>query len=258
MKGTSMELLRLRKYDQDDFAVAPEAGMDLQFGQFGNDYYLVIGGRVGVLLEADNFTEPNRFSERDGSYLDQDWLTGGLAEEARVGMFNKWLSRLPDAPALSVATPAAAAPSLWSAFGPISPLGPLPPAPPRPPSIHGHLPFQTTTMPNTLIYRWESYPTSRRIDRAPYPPTIAADTYAAPASEVPFAPTGFAAVARFALPNLMPACFRYELQPVAGTVLECGASVPLYGQSGGGVEVRFPSLTQNRCAIADPVVLAAL
>ncbi len=90
------------------------------------------------------------------------------------------------------------------------------------------------------------------------PPTIAKDTYAAPASEAPFAPTGFAAVARFALPNLMPACFRWELQPVAGTHLECGASVPLYGQSGGGVEVKFTSLTNNRCSIADPIVLPAL
>jgi hypothetical protein len=90
------------------------------------------------------------------------------------------------------------------------------------------------------------------------PPTIAQDTYAAPASEAPFAVTGFAAVARFALPNLMPACFRYELQPVAGTLIECGASVPLYGQSGGGVEVKFTNLTNNRCAIADPIILPAL
>lgn len=102
------------------------------------------------------------------------------------------------------------------------------------------------------------YPTSRKIDRSVNPPTIAQDTYAAPASEAPFAVTGFAAVARFALPNLMPACFRYELQPVAGTLIECGASVPLYGQSGGGVEVKFTNLTNNRCAIADPIILPAL
>jgi hypothetical protein len=85
-----------------------------------------------------------------------------------------------------------------------------------------HLPFKATTIPGTVIYRWEAYPTSRRINRSVNPPTIAQDTYAAPASEAPFAVTGFAAVARFALPNLMPACFRYELQPVAGTLIECG------------------------------------
>ena len=88
------------------------------------------------------------------------------------------------------------------------------------------------------------------------PPTIAQDTYAAPASEAPFALTGFAAVVRFALPTLMPACFRYELQPVTGTTIECGAAVPLYGQSGGGVEVKFTSLTKNRCPIANPASCA--
>jgi len=31
-----------------------------------------------------------------------------------------------------------------------------------------------------------------------------------------------------------------------------------YGLSGGGVEVKFTSLTNNRCPIADPVVLPAL
>ena len=148
--------------------------------------------------------------------------------------------------------------SFWGAYSPVAAIIPLPPPPSRPPSIYGHLPFATTTFPETVIYRWEAFPTSRKINRSVNPPTIAKDTYAAPASETPFAPTGFAAVARFALPNLMPACFRWELQPVAGTHLECGASVPLYGQSGGGVEVKFTSLTNNRCPIADPIVLPAL
>jgi hypothetical protein len=34
--------------------------------------------------------------------------------------------------------------------------------------------------------------------------------------------------------------------------------IPLYGQSGGGVEVKFTALTNNRCAIADPILLPAL
>jgi hypothetical protein len=56
----------------------------------------------------------------------------------------------------------------------------------------------------------------------------------------------------------LPACYRYELQPDANTDIECGASVPLYGQSGGGVEVKFVKQTNNRCAIANPVVVPAL
>src|ERR1700757_4465302 len=56
----------------------------------------------------------------------------------------------------------------------------------------------------------------------------------------------------FALPNRIPACHRYQLQPHANTDIECGASVPLYGQSAGGVEVKFVKQTNNRCAIANP------
>ena len=39
---------------------------------------------------------------------------------------------------------------------------------------------------------------------------------------------------------------------------ECGASVPLYGQSGGGVEVRFPTKATNRGPIPNPIVLPVM
>jgi len=42
---------------------------------------------------------------------------------------------------------------------------------------------------------------------------IAAETYASPSAELAFLNTGFAAVARNALPSFFPAVFRYELQP---------------------------------------------
>jgi hypothetical protein len=178
--------------------------------------------------------------------------------QEQANYFQDWADSLPFLNGIRTATPANAWVSFWGAIGSVSPINPLPPAPPNPPSIFGHLPFKATTLPNSVIYRWEAYPTSKRIKRSTNPPTIAKDTYAAPASELPFAPTGFAAVARFALPSLLPACYRYELQPDAGTAIECGASVPLYGQSGGGVEVKFTNPTKNRCAFADPIVLPAL
>jgi hypothetical protein len=55
----------------------------------------------------------------------------------------------------------------------------------------------------------------------------------------------------------MPACYRYELQPDTKTDIDCGASVPLYRQSGGGVAIKFAKQTNNRCAIAHPVLLPA-
>ena len=52
-------------------------------------------------------------------------------------------------------------------------------------------------------------------------------------------------MARYALPQLLPACWRYELRPPGNTAVHYGASVPLFGQSGGGVEVSFPSTFKN-------------
>ncbi len=247
-----MQLLQLNENNQTDFAELPEIAMDFQLGRSGDAFYLVVGCRVGILLNAATFADPQV------GYLSESWLSPATSREDRETAFDEWLSGLSAAPTLSPATPAQAWQSFWGAMSPVTPTGTLPPPPPRPSSIYGHLPFKTTTLPQTVIYRWEAYPTSRRINRSVNPPTIAQDTYAAPASETPFALTGFAAVARFALPNLMPACYRYELQPDAGTTLECGAAVPLYGQSGGGVEVKFTSLTKNRCPIADPILLPEL
>lgn len=88
--------------------------------------------------------------------------------------------------------------------------------------------------------------------------TVLAGTFAFPASELPLVPSGFAAVGRYALPDLPPACTRYELHPPTNTLVDCGASVPLYGQSGGGVEVCFQHGFTNDGAIANPVLLPVM
>lgn len=217
--------------------------------------FIVVGCRVAIPIpNPDNFTpHPN--------YLSQRWLTRDLTDSERKESFEAWLRELPlphgDIRPIQRADLLGAWP-MPPGLRPV-PIGLLPPPPIRPSMIYGHLPFKVKTNNQTMIYRWEAFPTSRRILRNAVKDggTIAVDTYAAPSSEVPFAMTGFAAVARFALPNLLPACFRWELQPNPCD-LECGASVPLYGQSGGGVEVKFTALTTNRCPIADPVVLPAL
>jgi hypothetical protein len=244
--------MRIFKIDEDDqsrFAEFPEIAMDLNFGRSGSNFYLVVSCRMAMLLDENTFTEP------EDSYF-QPPESQDFSSEARTRNFMAWFNNLPRLADMNTATPRQAWVSFMGAIGAVTPIGPLPSPPARPPYIYGHLPFAAKTLADTVIYRWEAYPTSRRIDLVAK--TIAKDTYAAPASEVPFAPTGFAAVARFALPNLMPACYRYELQPDANTDIECGASVPLYGQSGGGVEVKFVKQTNNRCAIANPVVLPAL
>jgi hypothetical protein len=74
---------------------------------------------------------------------------------------------------------------------------------------------------------------------------------------VPFVTSGFGAVGRFALPSLSPACWRWELRPPPAIMFRCGASVPPYRQSGGGVEAEFPAGFVNVGAIASPVILPA-
>jgi hypothetical protein len=211
----------------------------------GGDYFVVIGCRVALELKGNEWPI--------GVLHELPWTRHRLSGPDRVRAFGAWLEGLEQKDLRPLE-----AREFVSRLA-VAPRGQLPPTPARPAYIYGHLPFSTVTLNDTVIYRWEAFPTSLRIKRPPVAGnTIEADTYAAPASEVPFAPTGFSAVGRFALPNLMPACYRWELQPDPGTSLECGASVPLYGQAGGGVEVRFPKRSLNRCPIADPVFLPPL
>lgn len=258
-----MKLFRVRSPEK--FDDAPETAMDMHLAasQEG-DAYAVIGSRVAFLLLDPR--ERGETQETDSIAL--DWRSKSIDAAERKDLFTAWLNDLDTAPELDPRSrdefvqeirPRRSHDRNGEIIGFIvGPLAALPSPPLRPTSIYGHLPFGTLTDPDTVIYRWEAFPSSRRITRTSSGGEIARDTYGAPASEVPFAPTGFGAVARFALPNLMPACFRWELQPIASTFIECGASVPLYGQSGGGVEVRFPRKTQNRCPIANPVVLPAM
>ncbi len=70
-------------------------------------------------------------------------------------------------------------------------------------------------------------------------------TYATSARDWLMAPSGFAAVGRYALPNVQPASYVYEIVPRPDTEIHVGTVAPGYGQAGGGVEVYFPSGAAN-------------
>src|SRR6266566_7682074 len=110
-----MDLRRLEKTDQRDFAEAPESAMDFHLGRsrFG-EFYLVIGCRVGIALNEKTFAEPQR------DYLEQPWLGRGLSTLDREGTFERWLSELNAAPNLATATPAQAWQSYWGAMSPVT------------------------------------------------------------------------------------------------------------------------------------------
>lgn len=110
----------------------------------------------------------------------------------------------------------------------------------RPSSLVKHV----TLAASRVFYRFSAFHPDRRVD--PATGDFVSGTYATPESELPFAPTGFAAVGRFALPNNVPASQRYAVRAPAGTMVSFGTVTPAFGQAGGGVEALFPKAVVNQ------------
>jgi hypothetical protein len=103
---------------------------------------------------------------------------------------------------------------------------------------------QVSTSTNRAFHRFSAFNPDRRVD--PKTGNFAPGTYGTPDSEVPFVPSGFAAVGRFALPNNQPASYHYMIEAPAGTSVLFGTVAPAFGQAGGGVEAFFPNGVQNQ------------
>jgi len=231
-----MSLYRLGFESLQLFDDAEEVAPNLHYASVDETLTFVIGGFVARVLDGEPDPPGTAWLE----------ISDQLARERA---FSAWLEALP-AIDVSPATFDAELYRYWGMRG-FSPRFPFPVG--IPPPIP--LPFETQTPPDGVYYRFEAFPISRRIDQASR--SVSPGTYVSPASELPFMPTGFAAVARNALPLPYPACFRWELQPEPTTV-RCGAVLPNFGQSGGGVEVCFVTGAKNRGPIANPVILDPL
>lgn len=239
-----MKMYSLNKQELSWLAKQPESAMGLQLVQLPNGVgpnpiVQVVGGQVVLEQQIDNDHLVNL----------EPWMEAGTATE-REAQFLEWLSELPrfDTPINKGRILRSRIMSILAGALPVS-LVPNTVA-------HGHLPFVGTCGGGEVYYRWEPFPTSRRIDQKTG--KISAGTFTAPASEVQFVASGFGAVGRFALPNTSPANWRWEIRPPSGTLFRCGASVPLYGQAGGGVEVEFHQGFANVGPIANPVVMPSL
>ena len=97
---------------------------------------------------------------------------------------------------------------------------------------------------NRVFHRYSAFSPDWRVD--PKTGSLRPGTYVVPESEVPFIPTGFAAVGRLALPNLQPASHHYVVKAPAGTSVEFGTVAPAFGQAGGGVEALLPNGAKNQ------------
>jgi len=245
-----MLFYRLNGDDERWLDSQPETFMGVHLiNRPGSDLLLILGGVVATQAIPD-------FSTRADMLLRQPWMrsAGGQPEGNRTEAFHRWRHQLQPLPGEPLSSGLVLHRSTFLAL--LAALATPPAPPPKPATPYGHLPFWNTVHSNDVFYRWEPWPTSRRVNQSTG--VISAGTFAAPQSEAPFVPTGFSAVGRFALPALNPACFRWELRPPIRTTYRCGASVPLNGQAGGGVEVMFPKKFANVGPIANPVVLAPL
>ena len=104
---------------------------------------------------------------------------------------------------------------------------------------------------NRVFHRFSTFNPDRRVN--PVTGSFLPGTYAAPESEVPFVPTGFVAVGRFALPNNLPASYHYEIEAPARTSVDFGTVAPAFGQAGGGVEAYFANAVTNAQVPPTPV-----
>jgi hypothetical protein len=96
---------------------------------------------------------------------------------------------------------------------------------------------------NRLFHRFSAYSPDKRVD--PWTGDFLAGTYATTDSDFALVPSGLAAVGRFALPNILPASYHYQIEAPVGTPVTSGTVAPAFGQAGGGVEALFASAVVN-------------
>jgi hypothetical protein len=188
-----MTIFQLNEDQIKQFAKLPEVTMATQVGLDEHLVPLVIAsGRIAIRF--DGLLEQELVRYREFFLID-----GWPDPDETASRTEAWAGSLPKITTL-YPLPITEA---WSALAMmhLGPRLPLPPVPYRPSYTHGHLPFHGSCGGIEKYYRYEQFPTSRRIDMTTSS-VVATDTYGAPASEMPFTPTGLSAVGRFALPLL--------------------------------------------------------
>jgi hypothetical protein len=252
-----MVLLKLSMTQMGTFDEMPEAGMGMHFARVQDALGFVLSSRVLMLP----YTERGKGQSQSDELANRLWFGAERRRhgpetpisKAEIAEEDALIAALADAP-LDMRYVSATDPLVMGFI--LTPPGYLPPTPRRPTHIYGHLPFTGITQAGDVFYRCKHWATSRRVRYSSN--DVLLGTYGFPASELSFVLTGFAAVGRYALPDLPPACRRYEITPPPNYTLQCGACVPLYGQAGGGVEVMFPKTFTNAVRFNPPTLLPPL
>ena len=240
-----MPIKRLNDNAEERFLAEPELFMGVQLGTIAEDLHVILGGKIAVPARAEG-------SRNLAEAINKILSCAGPGEDAAPGSHacppgahrTPVSQRLSDwsrgleysfAEPLKKQSLASLSRQQVKAFLAFARLpAPGVPAPPTPPArIYGHLPFKGVTTSGDAFLRFEPWPTSRRLAGS----TVMPGTYAAPISERHLVPNGFAAVGRYALPGLLPACTVWKIVPSLSKPLAFGTSVPVFGQAGGGAEV---------------------
>lgn len=234
-----MPIHRLSTKASERFAEIPEFSMGIQIGTIGDTLALILGAQIAIEV-----TDAGQ--EAWGKAVSKLLEETAQAEDFAVNCLDwtKNLDTIEPKPAESQSLAILSKQQLTAVVAFVMPTAPFVPSPPTSPTyVYGHLPFIGCTSAKDRFLRFEPWPTSRRLNLSAK--TVSAGTYAAPFSERHLVPNGFAAIGRYALPNLLPACTVWEIVPPSGTRLAVGTSVPLYGQAGGGAEVCFQTHTSG-------------
>ncbi len=207
----------------------PETGMGFQFVEG-----LANGARKQLLI----FNAVIAYDVSDLQLSDSDEPAGILLNGTRVVQAIAGAQIMQGN--LSVSPLTVASPRVFggSPAGPPIPSGPS--AKLAPPSS---LVKSYSLTANRQFHRFSAFNPDKRVN------TVTGDflagTYATTHSDFPFAPSGFAAVGRYALPNILPASYHFQIEAPLGTTVTFGTVAPAYGQAGGGVEALFVNSVKN-------------
>jgi hypothetical protein len=229
-----VEILKLRGEQTESLLAQPESGMGFQIAQYRTPIslraWLVFNAEFA--LEFKDADEVQAWRESSRSAISERELRASAKDASSFYT------------SFSVAT-------TRSGVG-LPPGSYDPTTRPLAPAAHA-LKKTSKTIPGTIYYRFSAFQNDRRVD--PKTGAFSPGTYATTATDKPMAPSGFAAVGRYALPNVLPASFLFTLNAVGGEPISVGTVAPAFGQSGGGVEVFFPIGAQNGLGHKPPVHL---
>ena len=116
--------------------------------------------------------------------------------------------------------------------------------------IEQHGSYSSIARHGEVFIRYSAFWPDRRIAADG---SVGLGTYVTTENDKAIVPSGLAAVGRYALPNPAPAIYEYTIGPVPGKAISCGTCAPLFGQAGGGVEIRFDNPLDPGSANPTPV-----